>query len=104
MIRLLHDNATPHDNPEVLAYLKSEGLQLMPHPPCSPDLAPCDFWLNDYIKLNLADQEDEKSLFNAVTKVLESIPEKEYRKTFEKLLERMQMCIDNHGDYFEHLM
>lgn len=103
-IKLLHDNAKPHDNPEVLAYLKDEGLQLMPHPPYSPDLAPCDFWLNDYIKRNLPDQKDEKSLFKAVTKVLENIPEKEYRKTFEKLLERMQMCIDNDGDYFEHLM
>ncbi len=38
----------------------------MPHPPYSPDLAPCDYWLNDYIKLNLTDQTNEKSLARAV--------------------------------------
>jgi histone-lysine N-methyltransferase SETMAR len=103
-IKLLHDNARPHDNKEVLDYLKEQGLQLMPHPPYSPDLAPCDFWLNDYIKRHLPDQTDEESLFKSVTETLNSIPEKEYKKTFDKLLERMQMCIDNHGDYFEHLM
>jgi histone-lysine N-methyltransferase SETMAR len=103
-LKLLHDNAKPHDNPDVLAYIKGERLQLMSHPPYSPDLAPCDFWLNDYIKRNLTDQEDEKALFKAVSKVVESIPEKEYRKTFDKLLQRMQRCIDNQGDYFEHLM
>ena len=34
----------------------------MSHPAYSPDLAPCDYWLNDYIKRNLTDQPDEKSL------------------------------------------
>jgi histone-lysine N-methyltransferase SETMAR len=103
-LKLLHDNATPHVKPEVITYIKTEQLQLMRHPPYSPDLAPCDFWLNDYIKRHLSDQEDEESLFSAVTQVLENIPQEEYAKTFKKLLERMQWCIDNGGDYFEHLM
>ena len=25
------------------------------------------------------------------------------RRIFDKLLERMELCINNHGDYFEHL-
>ena len=37
----------------------------MPHPPYSPDLASCDYWLNDYIKNRLTDQPDEKSLVRA---------------------------------------
>jgi histone-lysine N-methyltransferase SETMAR len=103
-MRLLHDNAKPHDNPEVFSYLKDEGLAVIPHPPYSPDLAPCDFWLNDYIKRNLDDHEDAKSLRLAVTKLMREIPKEEYRKTFQKLLERMQLCIDNQGEYFEHLL
>ena len=39
----------------------------MPHPPCSPDLAP---WLNDYIKNRLPDQPDEKCLARAVSKIV----------------------------------
>ena len=76
----------------------------MPHPRYSPDLAPCDFWLFDYIKTNLKDYNDENSLFKAVSTVVSEISDQEYRKTFDKLLERMQLCIDNRGDYFEHLM
>jgi hypothetical protein len=64
--------------------------------------SPCDFWLNDYIKRNLDDHEDANSLRLAVTKLMKEIPKEEYRKTFKKLVERMQLCIDNNGDYFEH--
>ena len=44
------------------SYLTEEGIDIMPHPPYSPNLAPCDYWLNDYIKNRLTDQADEKSL------------------------------------------
>ena len=42
--------------------------------------------------------------FQEVSKVMENIPEKEFKKTFDKLLERMELCISNNGGYFEHLM
>lgn len=103
-VKLLHDNSPVHDHPDVLEYLNWAGLNLIPHPPYSPDLAPCDFWLNDYIKSNLATQPDQKSLVKAVTKVLKEIPKDEYRKTFEKYLDRLQLCINNNGEYFEHLL
>jgi hypothetical protein len=69
-----------------------------------PHLAPCDYWLNDYMMCNLTDQPDEKSLARAVSKVFKNIPKEEFKKTFDKLLERMKLCINNHGDYFEHLI
>lgn len=103
-IKLLHDNAKPHVALEVKNFLKDEGLAVMPHPPYSPDLSPCDFWLFDYIKRNLEDHQNKDSLFKAVSKIIENIPEKEYKKAFDKLLERMQLCIDNKGEYFEHLL
>ena len=103
-LKLLHDNAKPHTKKEAIDYIKAQGFQLMSHPSYSPDLSPCDFWLNDYIKSHLPDKRSEDSLHNAIIDVLNDIPEEEYRKTFEKLLERMQMCINNDGEYFEHLM
>ena len=103
-MKLLHDNVKVHNHEDVLEYLKEEGLNLLPHPRYSPDLAPCDYWLNDYLKRNLTDQTDEKSLLKAVTKILNEIPKDEYKKTFEKLLDRMELCINNNGEYFEHLM
>lgn len=101
---MLHDNSRVHDAEEVENFLKQEGINLIPHPPYSPDLSPCDYWLNDYIKRNLTDQTNEKSLHTAVSKIVFNIPEKEYKKTFEKLIERMKLCIKNDGNYVEHLI
>ncbi|CAF3864449.1 unnamed protein product [Rotaria sp. Silwood1] len=103
-VKLLHDNAGLHRHSDVINYLTEEGINIMPHPPYSPDLAPCDYWLNDYIKCNLSDQPNEKSLARAVSKVVKNIPKEEFTKTFDKLLGRMELCINNHGDYFEHLI
>ena len=56
------------------------------------------------MKHNLIDRPNEKSLAHAVSKVVKNIPEEEYRKTFEKLLRRMELCVNNREDYFEHLI
>ena len=77
---------------------------MTPHPPNSPDLSPYDFWLFDLIKKNLNDQNDSQSLYDAMVSFMYSLSKEEHKKTFEKWVERMQMCIDNQGDYFEHLM
>ena len=50
----------------------------MDHPPYSPDLAPSDFWLFDYIKQRLTDQPDAKSLGKQITEIANSIPKEEY--------------------------
>jgi len=57
----LHDNAKPHYALKVEDHLKEEGISLMPHPPYSPELSPCDYWLNDYIKRNLVDKKSRSS-------------------------------------------
>ena len=33
-----------------------------------------------------------------------SLDKDEYRKTFEKWIQRMQLCVDKQGDYFDHLI
>jgi hypothetical protein len=43
-------------------------------------------------------------LARAITKIVKNIPEEEFKKTVDKLLERMELCINNHGDYFEYLI
>ena len=44
-IKLLHDNAPAHKSATVQKYLEESGLDVLNHPPYSPDLSPCDFWL-----------------------------------------------------------
>ena len=44
-IRLHYDNVKSHQTKDIQIFLEQQGAMLMPHPPCSPDLAPSDFWL-----------------------------------------------------------
>ena len=48
-IKLLHDNAPANRSAVVKSYLEEFHIQALPHPPYSPDLSPCDFWLNPYM-------------------------------------------------------
>lgn len=104
MIKLHHDNGKPHAHKDVVSYLESEDVTIMPHPPNSPDLAPCDFWLFDLIKQNLDDQDNAESLYEAVVKFMKSLKKEEYKKTFDKWIERMELCVNHQGEYFEHLL
>jgi len=103
-MKIIHDNARPHVTKTVRDHLNQAGITIIRHPPYSPDLAPSDFWLFDLIKHQLEDHVDVRSLKRRITAILRNIPKDEYRKTFEKWLERMQLCINNNGDYFEHLI
>jgi hypothetical protein len=52
----------------------------------------------------LDDEETDKPLPTSATSILSSIPESEYRKTFKKYIERLELCVLVEEDYFEHLM
>ena len=47
------DNVPVHNSILVTHYLTKMGIKTVPHPPYSPDLAPCDFWLFPMLKKNL---------------------------------------------------
>ncbi len=50
---LHHDNAPSHTSRIVQDTIEKLGIELLPHPPYSPDLAICDFWLFPVLKKNL---------------------------------------------------
>ena len=43
-IRLLHDNAPSHKAGIVTEFLQQEKVTVLPHPPSSRDLAPCNYF------------------------------------------------------------
>ena len=75
------------------------GIKTVPQPPYSPDLAPCDFWL--FPKLRGCRYETFKEMKEAVTKVIDTPRQEEFRGAFEKLLEWYNKRIAAWGDYFE---
>ena len=52
-ILLHHDNAPSHSSRIVMDTVNKLGIELLPHPPYSPDLAICDFWLFPNLKNRL---------------------------------------------------
>ena len=75
------------------------GIKTVPHPPYSPDLAPCDFCL--FSKLRGCRYETIEEMKEAVTKVIDTLTQEDFHGAFKKLLERYNKCIATGGDYFE---
>ena len=78
-------------------------IKTVPHPPFSPDLAPCDFWLFPKLKEKLRGcrYETIEEMKEAVTKVIDMLTQEDFHGAFQKLLELYNKCIEAGGDYFE---
>ena len=53
-VHLLHENASSHKCEVVQSFLASEKVKVLNHPPYSPDLSPCDFFLFPRLKKMLS--------------------------------------------------
>ena len=81
------DNAPVHNSILVTDYLTKISINIVPHPPYSPDLGPCDFWLFPKLRgsRRYATIEEIKE---AVTKVIDTLTYEDFYGAFQKLLER----------------
>ena len=75
------------------------GIKTVRHPPDSPDLSPCDFWL--FPKLRGCRYETIEEMKEDVTKVTDMLTQEDFDRAFHKLLERYNKCIATGGDYLE---
>ena len=75
------------------------SIKTVAQPPCSPDLAPCDFWL--FPKLRVCRYETIEEMKETVTKIMDTLTQEDFHGPFQKLLERYNKCIVGGGDYFE---
>ena len=82
------------------------GIKTVPHPPYSPDLAPCDFWYFPKLKENTRGCRHEtiEEMKKAVTKVIDTLTQGDFHGAFQKLLEQYNKCIAAGGDYFKGLL
>nr|CAI5830179.1 unnamed protein product [Callosobruchus analis] len=98
-----HDNAPAHTALSIRQFLTKNGMTPIVHPPYSPDLAPCDFFLFPRLKRDMKGKR-----FATVEEVkqnslegLKSIPESEFKKCFEQWKGRLEKCVVSKGEYFE---
>jgi histone-lysine N-methyltransferase SETMAR len=102
-IFLHHDNAPGHKAKVTQSFLTSKKLAQLPHPPYSPDLAPCDFFLFPKMKKNLKGRrfDMQGDLVKAMEEELEKFSEADLQDCFSAWFGRMKKCIDHGGKYFE---
>ena len=80
------DNAQLHNSILVIDYLTKIGIKTVPHPPISPGLASCDFWL--FPKLRGCRYETIEEMKEAVTKVIDTLTQEDFHGAFQQFLER----------------
>jgi len=85
---------------QVLAY---KNITVLEHPPYSPDLAPCDFYLFPKIKSVLKGTHfvSIENVKARTAKILNSLTEHDLRNCFEHWQHRMQLFVNSEGKYFE---
>ncbi|CAH1962309.1 unnamed protein product [Acanthoscelides obtectus] len=101
---ILHqDNASSHTAQKTRQYLTEENVELLDHPLYSPDLSLNDFFTFPKIKNRLRGQrfQSAEDAVDAFKNAVLDLPANEWNKCFENWFERMQMCINLRGEYFE---
>ena len=76
------DNIRVHNSILVTDYLTKMGIKIVPNPPYSAELAPCDFWL--FPKLRGCRYETIEEMKEAVTKVIDTLTREHFPGAFQK--------------------
>ena len=100
---LLQDNAGPHRKREVLDTLDNWGWEVLAHPPYSPDLSPCDFFLFPRIKEHIRGQRfhDEKEVNDAFKRGISAVTKSGVQPGIDGLVRRWEKCLEVEGMYVE---
>ena len=96
-----YDNATPHISLATRQKLLRLGWEVMLHPPCSPDLAPSDYYLFRSLpnSLNGKTFNDDEAVKLHLVQFFADKDQKLYERRIMKLPEIWQKVIEQNGKY-----
>jgi histone-lysine N-methyltransferase SETMAR len=100
---LHHDNALCHAALSVRELLAKHSTSVVPHPPYSQDLAPCDFFVFPRLKSTLKGKrfQDVAEIQLNTKRQLQTIPRQAYQTCVEKWKDRWKRCIQSGELYFK---
>jgi hypothetical protein len=83
---LLHDNAPTHTSLKPTEFETNNNVVIIPHPPYSPDLAPCDFALFPKLKMKLKWRcfDTVSDIQRKSQAVFDSMKENDFHSAFEE--------------------
>lgn len=97
------DNARVHTCVSAMAKIHELRYELLPHPPYSPDLAPCDYFLFPNLKKWLGGRRfaSNNEVIDATNDYFAGFEKSYFLGGIEKLEKRWTKCIELKGDYVE---
>ncbi|UYV78508.1 hypothetical protein LAZ67_16001815 [Cordylochernes scorpioides] len=100
---LLHDNALAHRAIIVQDYLAKHSVSVLPHPPYSPDIAPCDLFFFPKLKMTIKRRRFSSSseVIENATVELNKLRKIDFELAFQQIFYAGKKCVDNQGSYFE---
>ncbi len=100
---LHHDNVPPHTAVLTLAFIGSSDIEMVPHLPYSPDLAPSDFFLFPRLKNEVRGHrfQNVRDMKTGILRALRTIPPAHFEEALMSLPVRWMKCISAEGEYFE---
>ena len=100
---LHHDNAPTHTTLTVCIYLAKIQVSVLPQPPYSSDLAPCDFYLFPKLKMVMKGQcyDDMDAAKQKTDAELRCILRKCFEPCMQAWVKHWTHCISSSGCYFE---
>jgi histone-lysine N-methyltransferase SETMAR len=96
------DNSVCHNGRKVTDELANLKLNRVPHPPYSPDLSPCDFWLFKILKLKIKDGVFQRAeeIKIAVYRVWDELILNDLQSVFFNCIERLEWVSEHGGEYY----
>jgi len=104
---LLHDdNAPSHRALVTHEFLAHKGIITLPHPPYSPDLAPCDFLLFPKMKLQLKGHRFDRveEIQRESQNVLGTLWEQDFQHAFQQWQRRWDRCVAAQGNILKEML
>jgi hypothetical protein len=94
------ENGRPHIAKKVTEFIAGNDVKRVPHPPYSPDLAPCDFYLFGHIKGGLAGASFEEldQLLHTIDTIFQFIEKASLKRVFQEWMDRLAQCCMAVGD------
>jgi transposase len=95
------DNSTCHHGLKVASKFEKQHIFPLPHPPYSPDINPCDFWLFDLLKGIMKDREfhSHDEIEEAITMAGNDLTFDDVQSVFYDWMRCLALVIENEGEY-----
>jgi hypothetical protein len=102
MIYDAHGQFADRQIKSIIGKISSMPVQLAPHPPYSPDLAPSDFFLFGHLKSHSIGRQFDspEDLIRGIQAALLVICRDTIERVFDEWIDRIESCISHEDSYF----